>query len=162
MTFVPERWDVGLWDEAHWDGQLGIDAAATPVTITPRSATFSVGRKLTAASTPVIITANAANLVATLGFSIHALSTPVTITPQPANLIVTHRLTLTAEPAAVVITGNAADLIVHVHHQVMQAITAQIHIIPSLAGLEVWRSPTPFPQPGRITMGRPKTFVDRW
>ena len=163
MTFVPERWDVGLWDEAHWDGQLGIETAVTPVTITPKTVSFSIGRKLTAASTSVIITTYAANFVVTSGYSIHAQSTPVTITPQPANLIVTHRLTLTAASASVIITGNIADLIADIPQDlVMQAVTAQVHIIPSLADLEVWHSPYPFPQPGRIVMGRPKYFVDRW
>lgn len=160
MTFVPERWDVGLWDEAHWDGQLGFEAAPASVVITPQPAIFSKSKLLTALPASVVITSQSATF--TISRKFIALPASVVITPNAANLFTTTGAVLTALPASVIITGNTADLSVHIHHHVMQAVRAQIHIIPSLADLEVFHNPYPFPQPGRITMGRPKFFVDRW
>ena len=38
MTRVPERWDVGQWDTAHWDGELGLDAAVGAIVLTGNDA----------------------------------------------------------------------------------------------------------------------------
>lgn len=62
MTFVPEHWDVGLWDQAHWDGQRGIDALAGAVTVTRNAATLRVGRRVVATKGTITVTGNAATL----------------------------------------------------------------------------------------------------
>ena len=92
MTRVPERWDVGQWDEAHWDGQLGLDAAAGVITLTGSDAGLATARHpvLTAASGAIILTGSDAALI---------------VTPAGARDLV-----LTAAPGAIVLAGAAAGL----------------------------------------------------
>jgi hypothetical protein len=45
MTRVPERWDVGQWDEAHWDGQLGLDTAPGAITVNGGTATLTLSAR---------------------------------------------------------------------------------------------------------------------
>lgn len=39
-VWVPERWDTGLFDQAHWDGQLGFNAGCKTVRVTTFPAAF--------------------------------------------------------------------------------------------------------------------------
>lgn len=40
-VWVPERFDNGAWDTAHWDGQLGFNAGRASVEIAPDTAAFA-------------------------------------------------------------------------------------------------------------------------
>ena len=68
MTRVPERWDVGQWDTAHWDGQLGFDATAGAITLTGSDAGLiytpaaAVDQVLTAAPGAIVVTGTSADL----------------------------------------------------------------------------------------------------
>ena len=45
---VPERWDTGLWDQAHWDGQLGLQVAAGSFLFNGQPVTLLLSRVLVA------------------------------------------------------------------------------------------------------------------
>jgi hypothetical protein len=45
---VPERWDIGLWDQAHWDGQLGLQVAAGSFLFNGQPVTLLLSRVLVA------------------------------------------------------------------------------------------------------------------
>lgn len=89
-TWVPERWDVGLWDEAHWDGQLGIGAETTPVVITSNDATLRITKLLTAETTPVVITPQDVTFTVTQHYVLFAETTAVVITPQDVDFRIVH------------------------------------------------------------------------
>jgi len=59
---VPERWDIGVWDEAHWDGQLGLqpDVGSVVVNGLPVAFGLSRGHPLTADTTGILVTSIAA------------------------------------------------------------------------------------------------------
>jgi hypothetical protein len=83
---IPERWDVGQWDKAHWDGQLGLtaDAAAFTLTGIPVTLSYISNKKITAAP-------GSFALVGT-----------------PARLAVARRLV--AQPGSIAVTGIAVTL----------------------------------------------------
>lgn len=56
MTTVPERWDKGKWDQAHWDGQLSIEATVTTITLTGNDADLKWGHAYVLDADPATIT----------------------------------------------------------------------------------------------------------
>jgi hypothetical protein len=133
MVFVPERWDVGLWDQAHWDGQLGLDAIQAAVTITAPPVAFRIGRAVRAAAAPVLVTGYPALLVKTGSFGLAAdkasiavtapstglraarrlaaAAAPALVTTYPANLVYRASYRLGVDTSAIVVTGYPVDLI---------------------------------------------------
>jgi hypothetical protein len=92
MTRVPERWDVGQWDTAHWDGQLGLDAAVGAIVLTGQPATLQVTQHITLTAAPGAIALNGSDAA-------------LIVTPAAAIDWV-----LTAAPGAIVLAGAAAGL----------------------------------------------------
>ena len=54
---VPERWDRGLWDQAHWNGQLGVTLTAVSFVFNGQAVRFGLNLRLIAEPASVVFTA---------------------------------------------------------------------------------------------------------
>jgi hypothetical protein len=106
-TWIAERWDQGLWDQAHWNGQLGFNAQVVAVTVNapairlPKGYVLPVstgtvevqgipvicrsGRGVRAQTAEIIVTTMP--IVTPLTWHLIAASAQVAVTPIWANLV---------------------------------------------------------------------------
>lgn len=54
-VWIAERWNRGLWNQAHWNGQLGFNAQAGAVTLTGNAIIARHGYILTAATASITV-----------------------------------------------------------------------------------------------------------
>lgn len=63
---LAQRWDVGQWDQATWDGQIGICGPGTSTgqfTVNPQTVTFVFGHILTAQTGSIVVNGTATGLL---------------------------------------------------------------------------------------------------
>lgn len=130
MTFVPEYWDIGQWDTAHWDGQIGVTADTAAFTLTGYPVAFNIIDNVVMVAAPgaFALTGYPVNLVLTSKMSLVTGSFvwtgyPVQLTADyvlaadsaafvwdgfPIGGIVGGAVTMTAEPATFVLTWQQA------------------------------------------------------
>jgi hypothetical protein len=173
---VPERWDRGKWDAAHWDGQLGQTTGTLAVTVTPQTASLVTTHRytLTGTSLPVTVTPKTASLTVGIvsdAFVLSAIRLPVTVGTSSANLIVgvtQDSIVLTGTTLPLLVTPATANLIVTTApsgDQVLTATPLSITASFGTASLELEGEVPPLPTlppPGIIRMGRPAYIPGRW
>jgi hypothetical protein len=89
-VWLPQRWDVGLWDQAVWDGQLGFNAALGAVRLNAGSVSFTLGHRLTAQTGSIVVTSYPIGLLSGRSFK--------------------------ADTGSIVVAGNPAGVVFSVHH----------------------------------------------
>jgi hypothetical protein len=103
-----ERWDRGLWDQAHWNGQLGFNAQAYTVTVNTPAATLRHGYVLTAAAAATI-DVQAIPVICRSGRGLRAQPLTITVTAFVVYTPLTWHMA--AEPALVEVTVVWANLV---------------------------------------------------
>jgi len=147
---VPERWDRGKWDAAHWDGQLGQTTGTLAVTVTPQTASLVTTHRYTLTSSTLPVTVSFKTATLTVGivsdtFVLSGIRLPVTVATSNATLTVTtapigSAIVLTATPLSITVTTSTANL----------ELEGEVPPLPTL------------PPPGIIRMGRPAYIPGRW
>lgn len=88
-TWLPQRWDVGQWDQAVWDGQLGFNAQLGAVNVNVRTANFVLGHVLSAQKASIVVNGIATGLYA--GISLPVSTGSIVVTGNPAGVTFTVR-----------------------------------------------------------------------
>ena len=112
MTRVPERWDIGQWDEAHWDGQLGLDAAPGAFVLAGRPIALTYADRIGLLPGSFALTGRAAAL--RLAYRLTAAPGAFTLTGSPVGLFATSAsaAVLHVTPGVFQLVGSPASLTV--------------------------------------------------
>ena len=108
---VPERWDKGKWDQAHWNGQLGLQAAPGNVVISGADARLLLIRGIRPDPLNVTVIGNDAVLFAALSYPFPVETGEIVVSGGDTTIVAAHYL-MRAEPAtAIVVDGKVASLV---------------------------------------------------
>lgn len=109
-TYGPERWDVGKWDQSHWDGQRGLNIAAGSIVLTGTVVTLRLKRSYILAAVPgsIVVTRNPANLIAKHNYILSVVTSAIALSGKTAKLPVARRLPAIA--GAITLAGSAVVL----------------------------------------------------
>jgi hypothetical protein len=102
-----ERWNQGLWDQAHWNGQLGFNAQRYAVTVNAPAVRLRHGYILSAAKTAVQV--QAIPVICRSGRGVRAQTAAVNVSVFVAYAPLTWHMG--AESARVEVTAVWANLV---------------------------------------------------
>jgi hypothetical protein len=105
-VWIAERWNQGLWDQAHWNGQLGFNAQLYAVKVNTPTVALRHGYILKAATAAVQV--QAIPVICRSGRGLRAQTAAVTVTVFVARELLTWHMR--AEPARVQVTVVWANL----------------------------------------------------
>jgi len=170
MTYVPppvpERWGIGKWGQAHWDGDLAVAATSGSILLAPKTAGLRVGHGITAGVGSIVLAPQTVALK--VSSRLQAQSGSIVLTGQLVTLRSSVGQRLAATAGAIVLTGQTANLVLTVippiHDHVLEATTGTIVVTGRMAILTATREPTePIIQPGVLNMGRRVIILpNRW
>ena len=107
-VWLPQRWDVGLWDQAVWDGQLGFNAEQGAIRVLPRTASFTYGHVLTAQKGAITVNWIPAGLYA--GVSFPAATGSIVVAGNPAGVTFSVHHFLLAEQGQIKVNDVAGQI----------------------------------------------------
>jgi hypothetical protein len=160
MTFVPERWDVGKWDQAHWDGQLGVQLTPCLITVSTSSVSFRTSRSLAIGTAAVAVTGNTVSFRTGPRMTISAAA--ITVSASSVGLRAAYRMAIGT--TAVAVTGNAVNLVRQAGAGNFQLVLdcARITVTPAGIDLVISRTTPSPPPPGILTFGRRVPLATPW
>lgn len=158
-VWVPERWDVGLWDQAHWDGQLGFNAALGAITVTSIAATLRVRRGIGATTGSIVVNGIPARML----FAHYLHATPGQVVVNSIDTELHLGLVMPAGTASIIVDGNTAGIQFHVRH-IMKAAPVIIHVDGVWANLDpFWQPLDPDISEMSLNFGTPRVVIpNRW
>src|SRR6186997_1341504 len=112
MTYVPppvpERWGIGKWGQAHWDGDLALGATKGTITLTPRTVSLLRGYRAVTNTGSIVLSAKTVNLYKTSGATLVATVGSIVLAPKTVNFKTTR--SLVAQKGAIVLTPRTVLL----------------------------------------------------
>lgn len=158
-VWVPERWDVGLWDQAHWNGQLGFNAQLGTVQVNSVAAKLVLKRNLYATRSQIRVN----GIPATLKFShnVFAVTSQIHVNVTDAGLH--YSLVMKPSQSTIHVDFSPAAVTFHTAYHLYTK-TANVIVTSVWANLDPFKQPLDIDQNEMsLNFGTPRvTIPNRW